>query len=47
MRNVGLIQGMVSGPRRMSRATKRAKSAPHAEKSDHAVKANARCKRGT
>ena len=47
MRNVGLIQGMVSGPRRMSRAIKRARTVTLGEKLDHVIKANAGCKLDT
>ena len=47
MRTLRIVQGMVSGPRRMSRAIKEAKTAPLAEKSDHVIEANDRCELDT
>ena len=41
------VQGMVSGPQRMSRAIKRARNAPSAETSDHEIKADGRCELDT
>ena len=38
---------MVSGPRRMSRAVKRAKTTPPAKKPDHIVKTDGRCELDT
>ena len=46
-RTVRMVQGMVSGPRRTSRAIKGAKTAPSAEKSDHVIKADGRCELDT
>ena len=47
MRTSRMLQDMVSGPRRMSRAIKRGKTAPPAEKSDHGIKMDGRCELDT
>ena len=41
------VQGMVSGPRRMSQASKRAKTAPSAETSDNEIMVDGRCELDT